>query len=223
MLALTITLSLNYMTAFSQISSHLSTEQIDPIWVTAKTIPISVAFNSEGCINLFAGRINGKKTKMSINQTSLKMKQQVQKLEIFINEHKKFIIPFKLPHQSYTGPKSALNKIIFRIFTDDSNSSQKYFYVVLDHNGTIYTTEVKAPNIINVVNKKIITAPDFLNKKIRSYKNGVYYFNSTGDSFAVDFSIFIGKHPDLELIALTGDGAGREKTNKGFFAIFKKR
>jgi len=57
------------------------------------------------------------------------------------------------------------------------------------------------------------------------YGNGLYYFSSTGADFGNELSKFIGDHPELELVAMCGDGTGGNSHNprgydKGYWVYF---
>jgi len=55
------------------------------------------------------------------------------------------------------------------------------------------------------------------------YGNGVYYFDSIGANFGNDLAAFIASHPDLELVAMTGNGTGTYGEDGGYFVVFKKK
>jgi len=67
------------------------------------------------------------------------------------------------------------------------------------------------------------TVPAAVNEPITDYGNGVYYFAVRRAEFVVALSAFIGQHPELELLAMTGNGNGSYGRDKGYFVVFKKK
>jgi hypothetical protein len=53
--------------------------------------------------------------------------------------------------------------------------------------------------------------------------NGVYYFDSTRADFARSLSEFIVAHPDLALVAMTGDGNSDHGRDRGYFVVFRQK
>jgi hypothetical protein len=51
--------------------------------------------------------------------------------------------------------------------------------------------------------------------------NGVYYFDSVRAAFARSLAQFIAEHPDLELIAMAGDGGAGHGRDRGYFVVFR--
>ncbi|MFC1622568.1 hypothetical protein ACFL1Y_01050 [Patescibacteria group bacterium] len=71
----------------------------------------------------------------------------------------------------------------------------------------------KSKNVGKLVNTSMIV----------DYGNGVYYFNLISADFANAISQFIGEHPELELIALTGDVTGGSGYAVGYFVVFRRK
>jgi hypothetical protein len=59
--------------------------------------------------------------------------------------------------------------------------------------------------------------------KVVDYGNGVYYFPFLQSDFANELSAFIGQHPELELVAMTGNGNDLYGANLGYFTYFRKK
>lgn len=55
------------------------------------------------------------------------------------------------------------------------------------------------------------------------YGNGVYYFSTGGAQFGNSLSDFIENHPELEIVAITGDGNGGYGSDMGYFVVFSKQ
>lgn len=58
---------------------------------------------------------------------------------------------------------------------------------------------------------------------IKNYGNGVYHFMYTDELFPKALSAFIAAHPELEVLAISGDAAKLYSQNSGYFVVFKKR
>ncbi|MEK7512087.1 MAG: hypothetical protein AAB575_03690 [Patescibacteria group bacterium] len=58
--------------------------------------------------------------------------------------------------------------------------------------------------------------------KLISHGNGVYYFNTTGDSFGKSLSSFIEAHSELEFVSMAPQVSGYDgcKTD-GYFVVFR--
>lgn len=66
----------------------------------------------------------------------------------------------------------------------------------------------------------VLLSPD---ADIQDYGKGVYYFRYTGELFPKALSAFIAAHPELEVLAISGDGSDTYGHNSGYFVVFKKR
>ena len=55
------------------------------------------------------------------------------------------------------------------------------------------------------------------------YGNDVYYFPVTEKEYAVSLSSFLGNHPELELLSMTGNGNSSYGRDAGYFTVFKKK
>jgi hypothetical protein len=53
--------------------------------------------------------------------------------------------------------------------------------------------------------------------------NGVYYFTVVRADFARSLSGFIAAHPDLELVAMAGDGTSGHGLDQGYFVVFRQK
>ena len=68
---------------------------------------------------------------------------------------------------------------------------------------------------------RVLLSPD---ADIQDYGKGVYYFRYTGELFPKALSAFIAAHPELEVLAISGDGSDTYgHHNSGYFVVFKKR
>ena len=67
------------------------------------------------------------------------------------------------------------------------------------------------------------TTTEVSNVWVMDYSNGVYYFDSEGKTFVSALATFIGQHPELEFVAMTGDGNGIYGCDRGYFVVFKKK
>lgn len=67
----------------------------------------------------------------------------------------------------------------------------------------------------------VLLSPD---ADIQDYGNGVYHFGYTGELFPKALSAFIAAHPELEVLAISGNSSyniyGKDS---GYFVVFKKK
>jgi hypothetical protein len=54
------------------------------------------------------------------------------------------------------------------------------------------------------------------------YGYGVYYFDYTQARFANALAAFIKEHPELELVAMTGEAHGAYGHDNGYFVVFRE-
>ena len=58
---------------------------------------------------------------------------------------------------------------------------------------------------------------------IKNYGNGVYHFMYDSSLFPKVLSAFIAAHPELEVLAISGNAAKAYGKNSGYFVVFKKK
>ena len=66
----------------------------------------------------------------------------------------------------------------------------------------------------------VLLSPD---ADIQDYGNGVYHFMYTDELFPKALSAFIAAHPELEVLAISGNASSLYGHNSGYFVVFKKR
>ena len=66
----------------------------------------------------------------------------------------------------------------------------------------------------------VILSPD---ADIQDYGNGVYHFMYNHNLFPMPLSAFIAAHPELEVLAISGNAAKVYGQNSGYFVVFKKK
>ena len=66
----------------------------------------------------------------------------------------------------------------------------------------------------------VLLSPD---ADIQDYGNGVYHFMYTGELFPEALSAFIAAHPELEVLAISGNSSSLYGHNSGYFVVFKKK
>lgn len=66
----------------------------------------------------------------------------------------------------------------------------------------------------------VLLSPD---ADIQDYGNGVYHFMYDSSLFPKVLSAFIAAHPELEVLAISGDAAKLYSQNSGYFVVFKKK
>lgn len=66
----------------------------------------------------------------------------------------------------------------------------------------------------------VLLSPD---ADIQDYGNGVYHFMYTDELFPKALSAFIAAHPELEVLAISGNSAKVYGQNSGYFVVFKKK
>lgn len=66
----------------------------------------------------------------------------------------------------------------------------------------------------------VLLSPD---ADIQDYGNGVYHFMYTDELFPKALSAFIAAHPELEVLAISGNASSLYGHNSGYFVVFKKK
>lgn len=66
----------------------------------------------------------------------------------------------------------------------------------------------------------VLLSPD---ADIQDYGNGVYHFMYNHNLFPRALSAFIAAHPELEVLAISGNSAKVYGQNSGYFVVFKKK
>jgi hypothetical protein len=94
-------------------------------------------------INLFTGLVGSHTVNMCTVEMSKVMDSQVISLQLIVNGRQEFFVPMKLSSQVYNNPKVIEGKIVVRAYTGMYNPEKAHFYVVIDPDGSGYTTEVE--------------------------------------------------------------------------------
>lgn len=95
-------------------------------------------------------------------------------------------------------------------------SVNKFVFVLCA--AVLVITMVGCDTASDSANVNVETAPT----EVVNYGNNVYYLPHKQAGFGNALSRFINEHPDLELIALTGNGTGAYGEDSGYFAVFRK-
>jgi len=85
------------------------------------------------------------------------------------------------------------------------------------------------PTVQRIVDKEATTVQKATEAKVvevvraERYSETFYYFPHIEKEFAHNFVSFTVDHPELDVVTITGDGAGSYGRNQGHFVVFKKK